>query len=383
MHAGVKTAVVHIRKNIFPFSDINYFKFMEHHSQALLIANPSSQSGRAGELIAEAKDLFRIMGVKVRVETTSPDRRIDHLVRDAIDKGGFRLVVSMGGDGTFSTVARGVCNSRAKKSVSMGHLPAGTANDVGRSFGIHPSSVALAQNIRIIKEQNEILLDTGVVRALDEAGRLKHSEYFFDSLSWGLSPDILASRNREKESVEKMPVIRNLYRDEAVYFSAALRQFFRSYFVKEDFTAEITVDGERHTLNGITDLMIKGILIFGGFWIIDSTASPDDGLFEILPFRGRADWLSKLISRLKPLKETEEIVFRLRRDTEQFLEKLKIPTTPSFRGSEVELQFYRPYAEMPIRSQLDGEEYVPGDHFEIRVLPRHLRLIVPENYHWI
>jgi len=345
---------------------------MQHTKPTLLVVNPGSKSGRAGELIAETRSLLRTMGIHPRVETTSRFHSAFRIVRDAIDKGGFRLVLCLGGDGTFSDVARGVCAAHARREVCIGLLPAGTANDVARTFGIPSCEVALARNIRVILDGHTTELDAGVVDSFDDSGRLMHRKYFFDSLTWGLSPDILASRNRERETVERLPVIRNLYKDEALYVSAALRSFFRSYFVKEDFIADITVDGKAMRLERLTDLMIKGILVFCGYWIIDPTSKHDDGLFEIVPFRGRGDWLSKALVRHK-----------LVTNTNQLLDRIGLSSPPPLRGQHIDVQLFRPHANLPIRTQADGDEFHHGDRFTIRVLPRHIRLIVPKDYHWI
>ena len=57
-------------------------------------------------------------------------------VREAIDDDGARVVIYMGGDGTFAEVAKGIFASQHAARVAMGMLPTGTANDQGKSFGL-------------------------------------------------------------------------------------------------------------------------------------------------------------------------------------------------------------------------------------------------------
>ena len=65
------------------------------------------------------------------------------------------------------------------------------------------------------------------------------------------------------------------------------------------FTAEIVADGQRHELTGLTDLIVKGTRVYAGAWVFDRTSAHDDGMFEVVPFRGKRDWASKAIVDLE------------------------------------------------------------------------------------
>src|SRR5437588_4314156 len=97
-------------------------------------------------------------------------------------------------------------------------------------------------------------------------------------------------------SENKVAAIATIWRDQLVYAGALMRVFLESYVVSEKFSARVTTEtGDHVDLEGLTDLIIKNTRIYGGAWAFDRTSRHDDGLFEIIPFRGKRDWTSKAI----------------------------------------------------------------------------------------
>src|SRR5437016_4342542 len=103
---------------------------------AVLVANPTAQSGKAADWIRRARALLDKASVAHRFVATEPDGATVERVRDAIDREGARVVIYMGGDGTFAEVAKGILGSTHPREIAMGMLPTGTANDQGKSFGL-------------------------------------------------------------------------------------------------------------------------------------------------------------------------------------------------------------------------------------------------------
>lgn len=338
----------------------------------LLVGNPTSHSGKAASRIEQARRLFNAKGIHHEFRSTLPDGRTVTIVSEAIQKEGFRTVVSLGGDGTFHEVAKGICISGHAGEVRLGMLPSGTANDQGKSFGISSHPKHLEHNIEIIQEGHVIRLDVGELTALSEAREVVRRDLFFDSVGWGLSAAILSFRNREKKAVARLPIVRDMYRDHAVYIRAAARELALSWFTRDRFTAELTVDDEVHTLEKLSDLLISNTTIYAGEWIVDPASRPNDGLLEIAPFTGVRDWTSKLIVQHKKVPITEEM-----------LNRIGIAHAPTYRGSEIHIQILRPNKDKRLPAQIDGEEFPPTDLYEVRVYPQMINLIVPINYHWI
>ena len=326
----------------------------------LLVGNPTAQSGKNAERIEKACALLASSGIECDFLPTEPDARTIPAVTAALDRGPYSTVVYMGGDGTFREVAAGLLASTRAGEVALGMLPTGTANDQGRSFGLEAGEADLSRNVDVIVAGNETRLDAGRITAGSR------TDLFFDSAGWGLSARVLAARNEDRRKVAELGPLGAVYRDQLVYAGALLRTFLESYVVDDKFNAIVQADGVRHELRGVTDLVIKGTRVYGGAWVFDPASRHDDGLFEIVPFCGKRDWLSKAIVDLdgNPL-------------TEERLNAVGIEHSKSFRAAHIEIAFDAPADGAPLASQIDGEQFPATPEVRVDVLPRALRLIVP------
>jgi diacylglycerol kinase family enzyme len=338
----------------------------------LVMANPSSRSGKSFDRFDRIKQLLTQNEVPFDFRVTRPKGETVDIVSEAILNEGFRTIAYVGGDGTFNEVAKGICQSGFPRKICLGMLPSGTANDQGKSFGISSADKSIETNIQIIKAGNVEQLDVGEISAISDAGVVMRRDLFFDSVGWGLSAAILAFRNREREAVRKVPVVRDMYRDHMVYVRAAMHELALNWVTRDRFTAEITVDGEVHTLDQLSDLLINNTPIYAGDWAISPECNTDDGQLEVSPFRGTRDWTSKLILHHKKNPLTEKLVNRI-----------GISHSPTFRGSDIKIQIFKPNRDKRIPAELDGEEFPPADRFDIKVHRRMISLIVPKDHHWI
>jgi len=338
----------------------------------LLVGNPSSKSGRGAVKIEKVRALFKNLGVAYEFQSTLPSGRTADVVSEAIVKQKFQTVVYMGGDGTFNEVAKGICQSGKAREVKLGMLPSGTANDQGKSFGISSSIRALEKNVRTIAKGFTTNLDVGEVTARSVRGNVLRRDLFFDSAGWGLSAAILAFRNHELEMIRRVPVVRDMYRDQMVYIRAALREVALSSVTRDRFNAKVEIDGRMIFMDSLTDLVINNTAVYAGDWIVGPKSGHNDGRFEVVPFRGVRDWTSKLILHHKKVPLTERMV-----------NKIGVSHSPMYSGSRIKIEFEQSSRNKRILAQLDGEEFPPAYGFEIRVHPRMLNIIVPKDFHWI
>ncbi len=295
-----------------------------------------------------------------------------------LEKGDVARVIYLGGDGTFAETAKGIILAREQYGIDvpMGMLPMGTANDQGRSFGIRSGTKALADNIRVIAAGVEQWLDVGLVDALGPDGTVLCSDLWFDSWGLGLSAQILAKRNREREAVNRIPVLRQLYRDKLVYIRAGLSSYikhaFKSLVGKARFAAEIKIDDQTLVLDHVNDIVVKGTLLYGGDWIFAPDGKPDDGKFEVIIVKNSADWGAAAIGAHKrnPVTRDDLAVLGVR--------QREIPS-----GQRIEVRVTRPEGMPPLPAQIDGEELISADHYRIENLYHYLRILVPEDAHWV
>jgi diacylglycerol kinase family enzyme len=336
----------------------------------LLVANPTAQSGKNAARVARARELLDHARLDHRFVPTAPaGGTVDTVKRELLADTSIDAVIAMGGDGTFAEVAKGLWQSGRSKAVRLAMLPTGTANDQGKSFGLLADESSLEANVAVIAEGHETRLDAGEIRVFDVNEKLVREDMFFDSAGWGLSPRVLHLRNEDREIIAGIPVVRDIYRDHLVYAGALMRTFLASYIDDDKFDARLLADGKERHWHGLTDLVVKGTRIYGGMWVFDSTSKHDDGLFEVVPFAGRRDWLSKAMVHLDQTGAMSESLARV-----------GVTHSEGMRGKEIELWLSAHEGGPTLAGQIDGEEFPAGVHIKIHVLQQVLRLVVPKIY---
>ena len=345
---------------------------------SLLVANPTARSGKAEAAIAAAMEGLKRARLEPEFFSTLPEGATVPALAERLERGDVARVIYLGGDGTFAETAKGIILARESAGVDtpMGMLPMGTANDQGRSFGVRSGLKALPDNIAIIAGGIEQWLDVGKVEAFGPDGEFLDRDLWFDSWGIGLSAQILAKRNRDRKIIAKIPVLRQVFRDKLVYVRAGLSSLFKTTLKtligRDRFAAEITIDGETTEYPALSDIVIKGTILYGGDWIFDPTSKPDDGKFEVVIVHNPADWSAAVIGGHKRNPVTSDD-----------LEVLGLTPRRIPRATTIEIRVARPEGMAPVPAQIDGEEYVRADHYRIENLFHYLRIIVPENPHWV
>jgi len=331
----------------------------------VLVANPTAHSGKAADWIRIVRALLDEAQVPHRYVATEPEGRTIERVREVIDDAGARVVIYMGGDGTFAEVAKGILGSEHAKQIAMGMLPTGTANDQGKSFGLEAGPGALARNVTVIAAGETVGCDVGTLE-IERGGREVHRDLFFDSFSIGLGAASLATRNRDRERVGRIPGLGAIYRDQLVYAGAVLQRFVESYVVDIKFDVDAVIDGKVIAFEHVLDIIVKNTKIFGGEWVFDPDTESDDGRFELVPVTGRRDFGTKLIGTLRRSPVGTDDLAALGFDHAEPISGARFELT--IRGGALPA------------CQHDGEEAPAGDRYRIAVVPRALRLVVPREH---
>ncbi len=332
----------------------------------LLVGNPTAQSGRNARRIDEARAKMHALGLDHDFLPTRPAGQTVHDVAKALSGGAYQCVVAMGGDGTFAEVAKGLLASKAE--IPMGMLPTGTANDQGKSFGLESDETSLGRNVEVLAEGHVVPLDAGKIIAygsLDEELRVDH---FFDSAGWGFSAIALRMRNEDRRLVDGVPILRELYRDQLVYAGAIVRAFVTSTLHEQPFEAEVTTPQGTSFHENLTDLVVKNTRIYAGAWVFDPTSSPEDGEMELVPIRGRPEWLARGVvhHEMVPMNEPD-------------LAGVGWTLSPVVRAPWFDIRLRdRPLAQ-PVEAQIDGEEWQRSARCRIEVLRHAIRLVVPKR----
>jgi diacylglycerol kinase (ATP) len=149
-----------------------------HYERAMLLFNPTAGAPEESPSeLMEALSALQKAGITPKVYLVTPESTLDNFVRKAI-RGGIRLVIAHGGDGTIDRAACGMAGT----SAVLGIIPSGTQNNLARSLGLPVGDVQAA--VKIIQEETPLKVDMGLAR-LGSTRR-----YFLEACGIGLISDL-------------------------------------------------------------------------------------------------------------------------------------------------------------------------------------------------
>lgn len=130
-----------------------------------LIVNPSSGNKNFKNSWNEIKYLLNLKKIQYSFAFSQYTKHEVELVREVIKKG-YKIIISIGGDGTLHHVINGVMTQTYIKTnkVKIGIIPLGTGNDWIKTYNI-PNSIE--KSIAIIKKNTTILQDIGCITLLN------------------------------------------------------------------------------------------------------------------------------------------------------------------------------------------------------------------------
>lgn len=120
----------------------------------LFVMNPRAGQKKANRLLPEILDEFCRAGYRVQTYLTTGPGDAARYTRE--QGGSADLIVSCGGDGTFNEVVSGVLEG--KHMVPLGHIPAGSTNDLAVSLGL---PVKILDAARLVVEGVPCPMDIG------------------------------------------------------------------------------------------------------------------------------------------------------------------------------------------------------------------------------
>jgi diacylglycerol kinase family enzyme len=280
------------------------------------IVNP--RSGRAAQALPAVREFARRQQAEVTV--TEHARQAPELARLAV-AGGCDLVVAVGGDGTMNEIA-GVL---AGTPVTLGLIPCGSGDGLGRHLGIHGS----------VRRALEILL-TGRVRVIDSG--LADGHPFFTVAGLGFEAEIARRFNQLQH--------RGFFR----YLTTSTTAFLR--WQPQEFA--VTHDGGRETFRCFT-LAVANASQYGNNAYIAPGAQVDDGQLNLSTIPPITGWNAlPLVLRLFHGTLGRVRGVDLRRSTRFVIERAA-----------------------PGLLHTDGEVHLAGSRIEFTLRPASLRLMVP------
>ena len=224
-------------------------------SRVRLIVNPAAGRGLGARRLPAARAAFAALTDEVALTAAPGDEA--RLTRAAVDDGCTTIAV-LGGDGTWSNVARALLAAGAGERCALALLGAGTGSDSATSVGAPAHDFAATAT----------LVADGAAAAVD-AGRVD-DEPFINVAGFGFDAAV----------VEVMAGVRWL-RGDALYLYAALRELF-GY---RGFGAEVRGAGDGAHGAARRDMLAfvaANGRYFGGTFLIAPGAALDDGQLDFV-----------------------------------------------------------------------------------------------------
>ena len=120
--------------------------------KSVLICNPNSGKNNKEVLANKFKNILNEYGYEVDIIFTKYAGHAKKIMTELSDD--IDLVISLGGDGTFNEIVTG--NLKRENKLLLTHIPLGTTNDLGATFGMSKNPI---NNLKMILE--------GTVKDLD------------------------------------------------------------------------------------------------------------------------------------------------------------------------------------------------------------------------
>jgi YegS/Rv2252/BmrU family lipid kinase len=303
-------------------------------SHATLIYNPYAGFWDWSAVVAQVVTFWERQGWTMTVRSTAYTNHATALAREAV-AAGHGLVLAAGGDGTLNEVANGLVHTETV----LAPLPVGTANSFAKELGL-PRPNLLNQSWLLEVSRS---LALGRVQRMD-VGQSDNGRYWLLWASTGWDGFVVRQIEPRPRWFKRLGV--------AGYLTKVL------YYLPR-FTglhAAITVDDQVFRGDYLLVNVSNCRMWAGGELRLNRQAVLDDGLFEVWLFRGR-NWPTIFA-----------YTFDISRDQHHRNPQVKV----------LRARYVAVHTDPAAHYHMDGEP-AADTPFACRVVPRALRLLVPES----
>lgn len=300
----------------------------------LLVYNPVAGRYPSRMLTERAAEVLEGYGWGVEIETTSGGEHIRSLAHEAVEKGKDSLIV-VGGDGSLNKALPGIVGTET----ALGVLPAGTANVWAQQIGLPGLSLTRWKAL----EESAHRLARGQIKSMDVG--LSNDKHFLLWSGIGIDAFIVHRIEPRKQWEKNFSVMR--------YAASAVLSASRWQGVDLRVeTDDLDIEG-RFMLAEVSNIRLYA----GGYATLSPQARLDDGMMELWLFDGES---------LEEVLQQAWLVW-----TGQHVNSSRV----QFRQfKKVTLE-----SDTPIYLQMDGEPEIGGRKVSIRVLPKSLKVMIPEG----
>ena len=207
--------------------------------------------------LAAVEDALKAAGVRAEVQLTESPRHATQLARAAV-RDGCKLVIAAGGDGTVAEAGEGLVHTETV----LGIMPLGSIMNMARTLCI-PRDLPTAA--RTIADGQVLAMDVGRV----------HDQVFLEAGGVGLAAGLFGYFNRlDSGTAHPQGVIR------------AMLRFVRSL---RNPRMAVIADGRKFNVRAPQVTVSNGPYV-GAAYVLAPEARVDDGLLDVVIFRGMSVW---------------------------------------------------------------------------------------------
>ncbi len=237
----------------------------------LVIVNPASADGATREGWPKfASDLRTHFG-PFTVTFTEGIGHGRQLAAEAA-KGGTKLIIACGGDGTISEVANGIIESN--QEVELGILPGGTGSDFRRTLRMPTNTAAAA---RALRDGHTRVIDVARVTFVSDSGE-RETRFFVNVASFGMSTEVL-SRTASGESKKWIPAFAPRKLGSKLSYAAATLQ---TTLASSPIEVHVQLDEQAERRMRVAEFCVANARYYGGAMKIAPDAKLDDGFLDVV-----------------------------------------------------------------------------------------------------
>ena len=228
---------------------------------ARLIVNPAAGAGRTAKRWPQIKEFLKKIGVKFEHDLTKAPGHAIELAKTAVGKG-YKLIVSVGGDGTINEIVNGIYDTGNLKDVTLGIIGTGTGGDYIRTLGIPRH---YQQSCERLLHPNKMIVDLGMVE--HNVDGQKKRRLFTNFAGLGFDAEVVRATTRKYKSLGSVPS-----------YLMGLLSTLVCYHNRE---ITLKIDGKEEERKVCTIVISNG-KYGGGSMYIAPQADIKDGLFDVV-----------------------------------------------------------------------------------------------------
>ena len=168
-------------------------------SRARVIVNPVAGAGRTAKKWPQVMARLKSIGLRFEHDLTEAPGHAVELARSAVNKG-YRLVVSVGGDGTIHEIVNGLHDTGSMADVWLSIISTGTGHDYIRTIGIPHDHVEACQ---CLTRPRKLTVDLGVVEYLAQGQAAKR--LFVNFAGLGFDAEVVKATTQRFKSLGAWP----------------------------------------------------------------------------------------------------------------------------------------------------------------------------------